>query len=202
MVYHLPGRCLISTLAQTFSSKAAKHFGTCVTRLKDGRSIGHVQDYQEGMDVHYSSGIYNKAFCVLSKRSGWNIKKAFDVFVVANQAYSAPAETFQGGAEKVLQAAKRLGAGYPETDVVEAFKAVGINIGGPLPGKDRYLYATLRVITNGSPRGCSYANWTCMTNLCKSDLQDTSAWRGWAGCWQSGNNYQCYFECGQVKRFF
>ena len=75
-----------------------------------------------------------------------------------------------------------------------------ISGGPPPPGKGRYLYTTLRVITNGSPRGCSYANWTCMTNLCKSDLQDTSAWRGWAGCWRDGDNYQCYFECGHVKR--
>jgi vibriolysin len=29
----------------------------------DGRSIDHVDDYYEGMDVHYSSGIFNKAFC-------------------------------------------------------------------------------------------------------------------------------------------
>lgn len=70
----------------------------------------------------------------------------------------------------------------------------------PSPGKDRYLYTTLRVITNGSPRGCGYANWSCMTNLCKSDLQDAAAWRGWAGCWRQDDNYQCYFECGQVKR--
>jgi hypothetical protein len=142
---------------------------------------------------------------LLSKRSGWNTKKAFDVFVVANQAYWQPSETFQGGAEKALQAAKRLGSDYPESDVIEAFKAVGITIGTPPPpppGKDRYLYTTLRVITNGSPRGCGYADWTCMTNLCKSDLQDTSAWRGWAGCWRKDNSYQCYFECGQVKQFF
>jgi vibriolysin len=167
---------------------------------RDGRSIGHVRDYRDGMDVHYSSGVYNKAFCLLSQRSGWNIKKTFDVFVVANQSYWTPNETFQGGAEKALQAAKRLGAGYPEADVIYAFSQVGINIGPP-PTGGQYLYTTLRVITNGSSRGCSYANWTCMTNLCTSDL-GSPAWRGWAGCWRDGDNYQCYFECGQIRKLF
>ena len=45
----------------------------------DGRSIGHFRDYTEGMDVHYSSGVYNKAFYLLSVSSGWNIQKAFQV---------------------------------------------------------------------------------------------------------------------------
>jgi len=66
----------------------------------------------------------------------------------------------------------------------------------------RYLFTTLRVVNNGNPRGCSYSNWDCMTNLCKSDLQDNSAWRGWAGCWRDGNNYICYFECGQTRNAF
>ncbi|MGO4782039.1 M4 family metallopeptidase, partial [Lysobacter sp. 2RAB21] len=26
---------------------------------QDGRSIGHARDYRAGMDVHYSSGVYN-----------------------------------------------------------------------------------------------------------------------------------------------
>jgi len=75
---------------------------------------------------------------------------------------------------------------------------------GELPpsGENRYVYTTLRVIGDGSSRGCSYADWTCMANLCKSDLQDASAWREWAGCWRRDNNYQCYFECGQVKPVF
>jgi hypothetical protein len=72
---------------------------------------------------------------------------------------------------------------------------------GPTTAGSRYLYTTLRVITNGSSRGCSYANWTCMTNLCTSDL-GSSAWRGWAGCWRDGSNYICYFECGQQRDAF
>jgi Zn-dependent metalloprotease len=166
---------------------------------KDGRSRDHIDDYQDTDDVHHSSGIYNKAFCELSKRPGWDTKKAFDVFVVANQSYWVPNETFRDGAAKVLKAAQRLQ--YPEADVVYAFRQVGIDL-APSGGKDRYLFTTLRVIASGATRGCGYSDWNCMTQLCRGDLQDNSAWRGWAGCYRDGGNFQCYFECGQVRKFF
>lgn len=166
---------------------------------RDGRSVGHIRDYRSGMDVHYSSGIYNKAFCILSKRSGWNVKKAFDVFVVANQHYWVPNETFRNGAEKVLRAARRLR--YAEADVVHAFGQVGINL-APRPTSQRYLYTTLRVISSSASRGCGSSDWNCMTRLCKADLRDTNAWRGWAGCWKDGSKYICNFECGQVRSLF
>ena len=165
----------------------------------DGRSINHARDYRNGMDVHYSSGVYNRAFCILSTRPNWNVKKAFDVFVVANQAYWGSNETFQSGAQKVLQAATRLR--YQEADVIAAFRDVGIDLGPP-PSLDRYLYTTLRIISSGSTRGCNYGDWNCMTQLCKSDLRDNSAWRGWAGCYRDGSSFQCLFECGQRRRFF
>src|SRR3546814_574538 len=44
---------------------------------QDGRSIGHADDYTSGMDVHYSSGVYNKAFYLLASKSGWNTETAF-----------------------------------------------------------------------------------------------------------------------------
>lgn len=73
---------------------------------------------------------------------------------------------------------------------------------GAATAATKYLFTTLRVINNGNPRGCSYANWDCMTNLCKTDLQDNAAWRGWAGCWREGSSYICYFECGQTRNAF
>lgn len=166
---------------------------------RDGRSIGHVRDYVAGMDVHYSSGVYNKAFCLLSKRSGWNVKKAFDVFVYANRNYWVPNETFAGGARKVLNAAKRLN--YAQADVIYAFKQVGISL-APAPTAKRYLYTTLRIISSSASRGCGVYNWNCMTNLCKADLNSQSAWRGWAGCWKEGSSYTCNFECGQIRKMF
>jgi vibriolysin len=163
---------------------------------RDGRSIGHLRDYRAGMDVHYSSGIYNKAFCILSKRPGWDVKKAFDIFVFANQNYWVPNETFTAGARKVLDATRRLQ--YAEGDVIHAFREVGIELAPP----KRYLYTTLRVITSGANRGCAVNDWNCMTRLCKADLADQSAWRGWAGCWRDGSNYICNFECGQTRNFY
>ncbi len=64
----------------------------------------------------------------------------------------------------------------------------------------RYLYTTLRVVSKSANRGCGYANWNCMTNLCKKDL-GTTAWRGWAGCWKK-DSWICYFECGQRRDAF
>jgi hypothetical protein len=76
----------------------------------------------------------------------------------------------------------------------------GAAVGADLVGS-RYLYTTLRVTTSGANRGCGVSDWNCMTRLCKADLGQ-SAWRGWAGCWRDGNNFICYFECGQSRTAF
>lgn len=93
---------------------------------RDGRSIDHVGEYVGGMGVHYSSGIYNRVFCLLSNATDWDVKRAFDVFVLANLAFWTPNETFERGARGVLRAARQLG--YAEADVVEAFREVGIEL--------------------------------------------------------------------------
>ena len=51
----------------------------------DGHSIGHTEDYCPGINVHLSSGVFNKAFYLLTNTEGWNIWKAFDVFLTANR---------------------------------------------------------------------------------------------------------------------
>jgi vibriolysin len=91
---------------------------------RDGRSIDHIKDYKPELDVHLGSGIYNKAFCLLAKSSGWNVRKAFGVFLAANRDYWAPSTTFASGAKDVAHAAQD--AGYPVGDVKAAFAAVGI----------------------------------------------------------------------------
>lgn len=96
---------------------------------KDGKSIDHVKDFKSGFtgtDVHHSSGIFNKAFYLLATTKGWDTRKAFDVFVKANQNYWTPTSTFAAGAKGVLDAAEDLG--YPTADVVAAFAPVGINL--------------------------------------------------------------------------
>jgi vibriolysin len=95
---------------------------------QDGSSIDNAANYYNGLDVHYSSGVFNKAYCLLAKSANWNPKKAFDVFTLANQSYWTPSSTFQTGADGVLQATLVLG--YPALDVINAFGQVGITIGG------------------------------------------------------------------------
>jgi pseudolysin len=91
----------------------------------DGKSIDNVAQYSDGLDVHYSSGIYNKAFYLLSTSPGWTIPKAFSVLADANMFYWTPNETFNGGCLGVAQAAKN--HGYNAMDVVKAFRGVGVS---------------------------------------------------------------------------
>lgn len=111
---------------------------------RDGKSIGHASDYYDGIDVHHSSGVYNRAFYLLANISGWQTRKAFEVFVLANRLYWGPTTTFDQGACGVTRAATDLG--YSVSDVAAAFTAVGVNAtcGGttPQPGS---------VLQNGVP---------------------------------------------------
>ena len=89
-----------------------------------GISIDSAKNYYDGLDMHFSSGVFNKAFCVLAKSPGWDTRKAFQVFQVANRDYWTPLTNFQNGAEAVRDAAKALG--FPVDDVRNAFAAVYI----------------------------------------------------------------------------
>lgn len=92
---------------------------------KDGRSIDNASDYTPGMDVHFSSGVFNKAFYLLATTEGWGIRKAFDVFVKANQDYWTYSSTFVEAAEGVAYAALELH--YNVQDVTNAFSQVGVD---------------------------------------------------------------------------
>ena len=94
------------------------------TPSTDGASIDDASQYYSGLDVHYSSGVYNKAFCTLAKKTGWNTRKAFEVFARANALYWTATTTFNSGACGVRSAATDYG--YSTTDVANAFTAVGV----------------------------------------------------------------------------
>lgn len=91
----------------------------------DGRSIDKVDQYQEGMDVHYSSGVYNRFFYLLANQSGWNVRQAFHVMVKANMDYWTPYSNFNEGACGVLSATRDLE--LPVDAVKLSFDDVGIN---------------------------------------------------------------------------
>ena len=115
--------------AQIFKGSGALRYFSDPTR--DGSSIGNAADYRSGMDVHYSSGVYNKAFYLLATKPGWNTRKAFEVMVDANRLYWTANSTFNQGACGVETAATN--RGYAKADVTAAFASVGVSCSGTTP---------------------------------------------------------------------
>jgi vibriolysin len=112
--------------AEIFKGSGALRY--MCTPTSDGRSIDNAANYTSGLDVHYSSGVYNKAFCTLAKTAGWNTQKAFQVFARANANYWTASSTFNQGACGVQTAAADLG--YTVANVTSAFTAVGVSCAG------------------------------------------------------------------------
>ncbi|WP_440056701.1 M4 family metallopeptidase (plasmid) [Pseudoalteromonas sp. T1lg65] len=118
---------------------------------KDGRSIDHQSDYTNSMDVHHTSGVFNKAFYNLATTTGWDTKKAFIVMAKANQLYWTANTDWDTAGNGVMDAACDLN--YSHEDVQAALAAVGVNSnlssgtdcgGDPGNGDDV-------VLTNGEP---------------------------------------------------
>lgn len=92
---------------------------------RDGNSIDDASQYRDGMNVHHSSGVYNRAFYLLANKTNWDVRKGFEIFTTANQLYWTANSTFDQGACGVAKAAKDLA--YNEQDVIDAFNAVGVS---------------------------------------------------------------------------
>lgn len=92
---------------------------------QDGKSIDNARDYSSQLDVHHSSGVYNKAFYLLSTTSGWSTRTAFEVMADANHLYWTANSTFNQGACGVEKAAAN--RAYKVADVTAAFNAVGVS---------------------------------------------------------------------------
>ena len=95
---------------------------------QDGRSIDHASQMTSTIDVHHSSGVYNKAFYLLATKAGWNTQKAFQVFARANRDYWTANVTFNQGACGVETATSDLG--FNVADVTAAFSSVGVSCSG------------------------------------------------------------------------
>jgi vibriolysin len=107
---------------------------------KDGSSLDYYPDYSSGVDVHYSSGISNLVFALLSKGGTHprgktsNVvpaigpEKAGRIFYKANTDLFTASTTFEQAKTYMVQAADALyGVGSAEsTAVTEAWKAVGV----------------------------------------------------------------------------
>jgi len=101
----------------------------------DGISIGSANDYYDGLNVHYSSGVFNKAFYLLAHTDGWDTKKAFLAFAGANRDYWTPDVNFYDAACGVETSAED--QGWTKADVTAAFAGVDVECGGgPPPDPD------------------------------------------------------------------
>lgn len=120
--YYMKGKNDFLVGAEIFKKTGALRYFADPT--KDGRSIGHADDYTSGLDVHYSSGVYNKAFYLIATSPGWNTRKAFEVFVDANRLYWTANATYNSAACGVEKAAEA--RGYNSADVTKAFSTVGV----------------------------------------------------------------------------
>lgn len=101
---------------------------------KDKRSIRHAADYYDGLDVHYSSGVFNRAFYLLANTPGWTVDKAFKVFYFANVNYWTPLSDYVDAACGVISATGDLA--YNTAEVNTAFQTVGVNCPAPLVDVD------------------------------------------------------------------
>ncbi|WP_189609952.1 M4 family metallopeptidase [Saccharospirillum salsuginis] len=124
---------------------------------KDGNSIGHASDYYSGMDVHYSSGVFNRAFYLMATSNGWDTRKAFDLFVLANQMYWGTNSDYVDAACGVVDATGDLG--YDLSVVTSAFDTVGVSTSGCTGG--------------GDPGGSELENGVPVTDLSGSQGSET-----------------------------
>ena len=92
---------------------------------RDGHSIDRVNQYRPGMDVHYSSGVYNRMFYELAHQPGWDTRKAFELMVKANRDYWVSNSDFSDAACGLLNAADDLD--FPAQGIQQALNEVGID---------------------------------------------------------------------------
>ncbi len=157
--------------AQIFKGNGSLRYFEDPTR--DGSSIGHASDYYDGIDVHHSSGVYNRAFYLLANTNGWNTRKAFEVFVLANRLYWGANTTFDQGACGVTRAATDLG--YSLNDVAAAFTAVGVNAScGATPQPGNVLQNGVAVTNLTATKG-GKLNYTIEVPAGRSQLVVTSS---------------------------
>ncbi|WP_426754570.1 M4 family metallopeptidase [Myxococcus sp. Y35] len=115
----------------------------------DGVSLDHYHNYQTGTGVHFSSGISNLAFYLLSQggvhprgRStievqGIGIEKAAQIFYKANADLLLPSSNFEAAKVATEQAAEQLGYDAATIESVSnAWKAVGVSVPIPPPETD------------------------------------------------------------------
>ena len=101
----------------------------------DGASLEHANDFDDGVDVHYSSGIPNKAFCLTVARlvaAGASdtdaLRRAGQVWFNANAFYWTSGATFVQGCQGTVDAGRSLGFSNEElVALTQSWEDVGVS---------------------------------------------------------------------------
>ncbi|MCP3141437.1 M4 family metallopeptidase [Pyxidicoccus xibeiensis] len=114
--------------------------------VADGVSLDHYHSYTSGTDVHYSSGISNLAFQLLSQGgthprgrstvvvTGIGIEKAARIFYKANADLLLPSSNFEAAKAATELASDQLGYdAATKASVTAAWTAVGVGVPVPPP---------------------------------------------------------------------
>lgn len=115
--------CLDKSLAQSHGIFCAIDYSDVVAFANT--HFANPRDRQNYI-VHTGSGVFNKAFYLLSKQLG--IKKAYEIMMIANTKYWTPTTDFKKGACGVIHAANDLKIN--RNDVMTIFGQVGIDVSG------------------------------------------------------------------------
>jgi pseudolysin len=91
---------------------------------RDGKSIDTADAYHEGLNVHYSSGVFNHFFYLLATRPNWTVRQAFQLMLKANMDYWTPSSNFAEAACGVIHASEDLS--FPTDDVVDVLQQVAL----------------------------------------------------------------------------
>jgi pseudolysin/vibriolysin len=126
-----------------FRGDAALRFACDPTA--DGISIDHFDDYIEGTDVHFTSGIMNKAFCRAARRLGSggdpdgtatqaSVRRVGEAFYEANASFWTEDSTFEQGCDGTIAAATALGFSADELAALNtSWQDVGVFCDGTVP---------------------------------------------------------------------
>jgi len=92
----------------------------------DNCSIDNIKDYKPDMNPHFSAGVFNKVFYLISTSPEWDVRKAFNIMVQANRYYWTSHTDFNHAACSVMQATKDYH--YNTAAVIAAFLQAGIDV--------------------------------------------------------------------------
>jgi thermolysin len=146
----------------------------------DGNSIDHYSNYYPGIDVHYSSGIQNKAFYLLAE-GGTHPLSRVQVAGIGRAAAEAifyrtlvtklfPSATFYNAREGSLSAAADLyGAGSAQYNATaRAWDAVGV-LANPIDDSRNFVRQLYLDILGRQPDTGGWNAWTDYINGCVND---------------------------------